>query len=101
MFLQLSDLTVRFGRRTVLDHLNCRADAKALGLLGPNGAGKSTLIKTLLGFIPPTSGSALIAGLDVRRNSRDIRSLVGYMPEHESFIGGLSPVKLLRFMGEL
>ncbi|GAB4317989.1 MAG: ABC transporter ATP-binding protein [Candidatus Sumerlaeia bacterium] len=101
MFLRLDNLTVRFGRRTILDGLTCSADAKALGLLGPNGAGKSTLIRTLLGFIRPAAGQAFVAGLDTQRDSRAIRALVGYMPEHESFIHGLSPVKLLRFMGEL
>jgi len=72
-----------------------------LGLLGPNGAGKSTLIRTLLGFITPSRGSARVIGMDTRAESRRLRSLVGYMPEHESYIHGLSPVRLLRFMGEL
>ncbi|MBN1901453.1 ABC transporter ATP-binding protein [Candidatus Sumerlaeota bacterium] len=76
-------------------------DSKALGLLGPNGAGKSTLIRTLLGFIKPSSGTAFISGKNIRKESREIRAMVGYMPEHESFIHGLSPVRLLRFMGEL
>jgi ABC-2 type transport system ATP-binding protein len=101
MFLELKNLSVRFGRKMVLDSLNCAMDSKALGLLGPNGAGKSTLIRTILGFIKPASGTALASGLDIRKDSRRLRSMVGYMPEHESFIHGLSPVRLLRFMGEL
>lgn len=101
MFLALDNLTVQFGNRAVLDSLTCSMDSRALGLLGPNGAGKSTLIRTLIGFIKPKSGNARVAGLDIQKNSRQIRSLVGYMPEHESYIPGLSPVRLLRFMGEL
>lgn len=101
MFLELDKLTVRFGKRVILDNLQSSVDSHALGLLGPNGAGKSTLIRTILGFIKPASGTARVAGLDIRKSSRNIRSRVGYMPEHESFIHGLSAVRLLRFMGEL
>ncbi|HQH12914.1 MAG TPA: ABC transporter ATP-binding protein [Candidatus Sumerlaeota bacterium] len=101
MFLELDKLTVRFGRHVILDNLQTSVDSRSLGLLGPNGAGKSTLIRTVLGFIKPANGTARIAGLDIRKSSRDIRSQIGYMPEHESFIHGLSAVRLLRFMGEL
>ncbi len=101
VFLELENLMVRFGRRVILDSLTCGMDSRALGLLGPNGAGKSTLIRTLLGFIKPDSGGACVADLDIRKDSRRLRAIVGYMPEHESFIHGLSPVRLLRFMGEL
>ena len=101
MFLELDNLTVDFNRRVILDSITCKCDSRALGLLGPNGAGKSTLIRTLLGFITPSRGSARVIGMDTRAESRRLRSLVGYMPEHESYIHGLSPVRLLRFMGEL
>jgi len=101
VFLELDKLSVHLGRRLVLDSLECGLDGGAIGLLGPNGAGKSTLIRTLLGFIKASGGTARVAGMDIRKQSRRIRGLVGYMPEHESFIHGLSPVRLLRFMGEL
>lgn len=101
MFLELDNLSVKFYNRLILNALNCNMDSRAIGLLGPNGAGKSTLIRTLLGFIKPSSGTARVAGLDIRKDSLRLRSLVGYMPEHESFIYGLTPVRLLRFMGEL
>jgi len=101
LFLELDNLTVNFGRTTILESLSLQSDARAIGLLGPNGAGKSTLIKTLLGFIRASSGTARISGLDIYKDSRQIKALVGYMPEHESYITGLSPVRLLRFMAEL
>ena len=50
MLLELTDLTVSYGKKVVLDNLNLQIKGGAIGLLGPNGAGKSTLIKTLLGF---------------------------------------------------
>lgn len=101
MFIQLENLTVKFGKRSILNSLSCGISSRAIGLLGPNGAGKSTLIRTLLGFIKPESGTASVSGFDIGKDSKKIRSLVGYMPEHESYISGLTPVRLLRFMGEL
>ena len=59
MLLELTDLTVSYGKKVVLDNLNLQIKGGAIGLLGPNGAGKSTLIKTLLGFLVPTNGYVL------------------------------------------
>lgn len=72
-----------------------------VGLLGPNGAGKSTLIQTLLGFHRPTSGTARLLGEDIRRAGPDLRDRIGYMPENEAFIPGMSAVRFVRYMGEL
>ncbi len=99
--IELQDLEVRFGKRTVLKSLHGAFSGRALGLLGPNGAGKSTLINTLLGFVPPARGTARILGLDIRRQARSIKSLVGYMPENDSFIGGMTGVRFVRLMAEL
>ena len=101
MFIELDELTVQFGKSIILNSLSCNVDSKALGLLGPNGAGKSTLIRTLLGFIKPKKGNARISGFDINKDSKKIRSIVGYMPEHESYLHGLTPVRLLCFLGEL
>jgi ABC-2 type transport system ATP-binding protein len=74
---------------------------RAIGLLGPNGAGKSTLINTLLGFYPPTAGSARVLGYEVRSETRNIRRLVGYMPENDAFISKMSAVSFVQMMAEL
>ncbi len=99
--IQLEDLEVRFGKRTILKKLNGSFSGRAIGLLGPNGAGKSTLINTLLGFHPPAAGTAKIFGHDIRTHSGRVRSLIGYMPENDSFIASMSGVRFVRLMAEL
>jgi ABC-2 type transport system ATP-binding protein len=99
--IELDDLSVRFGKLQALDGLTGSFSGRALGLLGPNGAGKTTLIHTLLGFYRPASGSARIFGQDIRSKDRAARSLIGYMPERDSFVAGMSAVRFVRMMAEL
>ena len=99
--IDLQGLSVQFGSREILKDLVCSLRGRAIGLLGPNGAGKSTLINTLLGFYHPSSGSASILGHDIRRETRKIRSLVGYMPENDAFISKMSAVSFVQMMAEL
>jgi ABC-2 type transport system ATP-binding protein len=99
--IELLGLEVRFGQRTILDNLHGSLSGRAIGLLGPNGAGKSTLINTLMGFYPPFRGTARIFGHDIRSDLRRVRNLIGYMPENESFIAGMSAVAFVRYMAEL
>jgi ABC-2 type transport system ATP-binding protein len=99
--IELDGLEVRLGRRTILRGLDGALTGRCLGLLGPNGAGKTTLIHTLLGFHPPSSGTARIFGHDVVREVDEVRSLVGYMPENDAFVAQMSAVRLVRLMGEL
>jgi ABC-2 type transport system ATP-binding protein len=94
-------LTVRLGKREILHELRTALRGRTIGLLGPNGAGKSTLIQTLLGFIPPTSGTASIFGRDIHKNAREMRAAIGYMPENDSFIADMTAVSFVRMMGEL
>jgi len=99
--ITLDNLSVSFGGRPILKNLRGELRGRAIGLLGPNGAGKTTLIHTLLGFHPPTSGTARIFGRDIRGEANQIKSLIGYMPERDSFIAKMSCVHLVRFMAEL
>jgi len=99
--IDLHGLSVSFGRRSILKNLRGDLRGKAIGLLGPNGAGKTTLIHTLLGFHPPSSGTAQIFGLDISAQAKQIRALIGYMPERDSFIAKMSAVHFVRLMGEL
>ena len=99
--ISLDNLSVSFGRRPILQNLRGELRGRAIGLLGPNGAGKTTLIHTLLGFHPPSSGTARIFDRDIRGDANQIKSLIGYMPERDSFISKMSCVHFVRFMAEL
>src|SRR5438094_7544215 len=99
--ITLDNLSVSFGARPILKDLNGELRGRAIGLLGPNGAGKTTLIHTLLGFHPPASGTARIFGRDIRGEANQIKSLIGYMPERDSFISKMSCIHFVRFMAEL
>src|SRR5438132_2396410 len=99
--ISLDALSVNFGRRPILRELKGELRGRAIGLLGPNGAGKTTLIHTLLGFHPPSSGTAHIFDSDIRGDANQIKSLIGYMPERDSFIARMSCVHFVRFMAEL
>ena len=99
--ITLDNLSVSFGARPILKDLNGELRGRAIGLLGPNGAGKTTLIHTLLGFHPPASGTAHIFDRDIRSDANQIKSLIGYMPERDSFIARMSCVHFVRFMAEL
>jgi ABC-2 type transport system ATP-binding protein len=99
--IALDGLSVRFGGRPILQELRGELRGRAIGLLGPNGAGKTTLIHTLLGFHPPSSGTARIFDRDIRGEANQIKSLIGYMPERDSFISKMSCVHFVRFVAEL
>ena len=78
--ISIRDLSQFYGRFQALDHVTLDVrQGEIFGLLGPNGAGKTTLIKVLTGFVPPTRGSAAVAGLDVVRSERRVKARVGWV----------------------
>ncbi|HEX4664492.1 MAG TPA: ABC transporter ATP-binding protein [Terriglobales bacterium] len=99
--IEFDGLEVRFGARSVLKQLKGELRGRCIGLLGPNGSGKSTLLNTLLGFYPPARGTARIFGKDIGAYSRELRGLIGYMPESDAFISNLTGVRFVRYMAEL
>ena len=99
--IDLHGLSVSFGRRPILKNLRGDLRGKAIGLLGPNGAGKTTLIHTLLGFHHPSAGTAQIFGHDIIDHAKQIKSLIGYMPERDAFIAKMTAVHFVRLMAEL
>jgi ABC-2 type transport system ATP-binding protein len=94
-------LTKRYGRIVALKEISLTVQSGIVGLLGPNGAGKSTLISVLLGQAPATSGSATVLGLNIRRRQRAIRRRVGFVPENDCLIPGMSGTGYVCFAGRL
>lgn len=99
--IELDNLRVKIGKREILRGLNLELRGKTVGLLGPNGAGKSTLINTLLGFWKPSEGTAKVLGYDVRKDARQIRANIGFMPESDSFIANMPAISFVRMAAEL
>jgi ABC-2 type transport system ATP-binding protein len=81
--IETRSLTKDYGHVKALDRLDLQVEPGIIGLVGANGAGKSTLLKILLGLVRPTSGDVSVLGLDVVGEAREIRKVVGYMPEHD------------------
>jgi ABC-2 type transport system ATP-binding protein len=89
--LQTVELTRTFGDLTAVDHVTLTVNrGEIFGLIGPNGAGKSTLLKMLTTLLPPTSGSATVAGSDIVRQPADVRRHIGYVPQLLSADGSLT-----------
>jgi len=99
--LELDGLTVKLGRRTILDQLEASFSGRAIGLLGPNGAGKTTLLRTLLGFYPPSAGGAKVFGRELATEGKQIRAEIGYMPESDAYISNITAIHFVRLMAEL
>ncbi len=80
--IETINLTKRYGNFTAVDALDLKVENKSIfGFLGPNGAGKTTTIKMLTCLIPPTSGTALVGGHDVRKNPNEVRQNIGMVPQ--------------------
>ena len=95
----VAGLVKSYGPVRALRGLDVTFPRGAVGLLGPNGAGKSTLLKILLGLLPPDTGSATVLGIDVLADPMHVRRTVGYMPEVDAFLPGLSGAESVLFAG--
>jgi ABC-2 type transport system ATP-binding protein len=100
--IETSVLTKRYpGAVTALDGLTVTVEPGITGLVGANGAGKSTLIKILLGLIRPTSGRATVLGHDSESGGERIRSLTGYMPEHDCLPPDVAATEFVTHLGRI
>jgi ABC-2 type transport system ATP-binding protein len=100
--IEARGLTKRYGTAvTALDDLTVSVQPGITGLVGANGAGKSTLIKILLGLLEPTSGQALVLGLDRATGGFEIRTLTGYMPEHDCLPPDVTATELVTHLGRM
>ncbi len=99
--VELRGVSVIYGRQMALREVSAAFPPGAVGLLGPNGAGKSTMLKALLGFVVPSQGQMQVLGLDVATSALDIRARLGYMPETDAHIPGMSAVAFVAYCGQL
>jgi ABC-2 type transport system ATP-binding protein len=102
VILDAEDLTRRFGEFTVVDRLNILVESgEVFGLVGPNGAGKTTVIKMLTTLLPPSSGTASVAGFDIVRQAASVRRSIGYVPQALSVDGSLTGYENLLIFAKL
>lgn len=100
--VEIAGLTRRFGDVLAVDHVNLKVHARTIfGLLGPNGAGKSTLIRMLITLLPPTSGTARVAGFDIVDEPVQVRKRIGYVPQLLSADGALTGYENLDLFAKL
>jgi ABC-2 type transport system ATP-binding protein len=100
--IQVNGLTKDYGARRAIDNLSFDAvQGEIVGFLGPNGAGKTTTMRILTGYMPPTEGTALVAGYDILEESMEVRKRVGYLPETVPLYNDMTALDYLKFMADL
>lgn len=100
--IQTTGLTKFYGKSIGIENLNLEVEeGDFFGFIGPNGAGKSTTIRTLLGLIHKTGGSASVLGMDIEKNHKEILSQTGYLPSEAVFYPGMRVRDLLAFSAAL
>lgn len=100
--IRTNALTKYYGKTRGIEGLDLTVrEGEFFGFIGPNGAGKSTTIRTLLGLISPTSGSAFVLGMDILRDRRNILASVGYLPSEVSFYPGMKVGQIIRLSADL
>ena len=100
--IEVRDLTKRFPKHTAVRDISFSVGrGEIVGFLGPNGAGKTTTMRMLTGFLPPTSGSVEIGGVDAFRKSIEARRKIGYMPENVPLYDDMRVREYLKFRARL
>lgn len=100
--IEVKGLTKRYGEITAIDDVCFRLEkGKILGFLGPNGAGKTTTMRILSGFMPPSRGTAAVAGYDVLKEPLEVKRRVGYMPEHPPLYNEMTVSSYLDFVARI
>ena len=102
LMIEVANLTKRFAGHTAVSNISFTVrQGEIVGLLGPNGAGKSTTMRILSCYLPATSGTARVAGLDVFAQSNEVRRRIGYMPENNPLHFDMRVREYLKFRARL
>src|SRR3954470_18231606 len=100
--IEVENLTKRYGRNTAVDAISFRVHkGEILGFLGPNGAGKTTTMRILTCYLPPTEGTARVAGYDVFEQPLEVKRRVGYTPETPPLYPDMDVASFLDFCAKI
>ncbi|MGC2466064.1 MAG: ABC transporter ATP-binding protein [Candidatus Acidiferrum sp.] len=100
--ITVKELTKRYARNTAVDHISFEIQkGQIVGFLGPNGAGKTTTMRMLTCFMPPTAGTATVAGFDVLEEPMEVKKRIGYLPETPPLYPEMRTGEYLEFVGSL
>lgn len=100
--IQLTNVSKSFGDFTAIEGINLNVEqGEIVGFLGPNGAGKTTTMRVITGYFMPSAGNVVIGGLDMTRQAREARRLVGYLPEVVPLYGEMTTRAYLEYVGKL
>ncbi|HVO99586.1 MAG TPA: ATP-binding cassette domain-containing protein [Bryobacteraceae bacterium] len=100
--IKVEGLTKRYARNIAVDNISFEVEkGQIVGFLGPNGAGKTTTMRVLTCFMPPTSGTASVAGYDVQENPMEVKRRIGYLPETPPLYPDMEVVEYLDFVGRI
>lgn len=100
--IKTENLSRRYNGQAAVDDLSFHVkEGEIFGFLGPNGSGKTTTLLMLLGLSQPSGGSALVCGMDPIRQSKEVKQLVGYLPENVGFYGDLNAIQSLEYVADL
>lgn len=100
--IQVQDLTKKYSRNLAVDHISFQVQkGEIVGFLGPNGAGKTTTMRMLTCFLPPSAGTANVAGFDILEQPLEVKKRVGYLPESPPLYLEMETVEYLQFVGKL
>lgn len=102
IMLEVKNITKKFGDFVAVNNISFTASkGEIVGFLGPNGAGKTTTIRMLSTFMPPTSGTATIAGYDIRTQADEVRKKIGYLPDTPPLYPEMTVTEYLKFVAEI
>ena len=100
--IQVEGVTKRYGPKTAVSNISFEVErGEIVGFLGPNGAGKTTTMRILTGFLPPTHGTASVAGFDVGKNPIEVKQRIGYLPETPPLYPEMEVGDFLRFVAAI
>src|SRR5438045_9015792 len=100
--INVKDLTKRYARTVAVDGISFDVGkGQIVGFLGPNGAGKTTTMRILTCFLPPSDGTATVAGFDVLEQPLEVKKRIGYLPETPTMYPEMETAEYLKFVGQL